>query len=314
MKGLELCRAYYEEYGRPMLEESFPEVIPYLACAVAGSGSECFGYDDEVSRDHDFEPGFTVFLPGEDVVDRRTAFLLERAYAKLPEQFMGFARSRLQPAGGPRHGIIRMEDFFLEKTGTTDGCLSDEQWICLPQQSLAEAVNGEVFADPYGVFTGIREKLAYYPEDIRRKKLAGQLLLMAQAGQYNYTRCIRHGETGAAQLAVFNFAQSTMEAAFLLNRQYMPYYKWSLHAMRNLPALFLEAELLEYLMTSGNSPEEAEEKSRVIEGIAADVIDVLNEQGLTRAVCTDLEKHAYSVNDSIQDAGLRNMHILAAGA
>ena len=59
---------------------------------------------------------------------------------------------------------------------------------------------------------------------------------------------------------------------------------------------------------------EAEEKSRVIEGIAADVIDVLNEQGLTRAVCTDLEKHAYSVNDSIQDAGLRNMHILAAGA
>ena len=75
-----------------------------------------------------------------------------------------------------------------------------------------------------------------------------------------------------------------------------------------------EYKLLEYLMTSGNSPEEAEEKSRVIEGIAADVIDVLNEQGLTRAVCTDLEKHAYSVNDSIQDAGLRNMHILAAGA
>ena len=47
-------------------------------------------------------------------------------------------------------------------------------------------------------------------------------------------------------------------------------------------------------------------------GIAADVIDELKEQELSDAVCGDLEKHAYSVNDRIRDTGLRNMHILAA--
>ena len=99
MNGLELARAYFEAHGRPMLEEQFPELLPFLAAGILGSGSECFGYDDEVSRDHDFEPGFCIFLPGEDVVDRRSAFLLERAYAKLPKEFMGVSRAPLQPAG-----------------------------------------------------------------------------------------------------------------------------------------------------------------------------------------------------------------------
>ena len=311
MNGLELSRAYYKAFGEPMLKEQFPGVFPFLACAMTGSGSECFGFDDEESRDHDFEPGFAIFLPGEDVVDRRTAFLLERAYAKLPMEFMGCRRSRIGPVGGARHGVIRMADFFRDKTGTPDGVLSAEQWLSLPEQTLAEAVNGEVFSDLYGEFSAIRSRLSFFPEDIRRKKLAGHLLLMAQAGQYNYLRCLRHGETGAAQLAVYQFAESTMETAFLLNRQYKPYYKWSFRAMRALPELSMEAELLEYLLTSGNEEEAAEEKSRVIETIAADVIEILMEQKLTKAICQDLEKHAWSVNDSVADGNLRNMHILA---
>ena len=79
MKGLELAEKYYKEYGEPMLKEQFPDVLSQIAVGLIGSGSECFGYDDEISEDHDFEPGFCIFLPGEDVVDRRTAFLLESA-------------------------------------------------------------------------------------------------------------------------------------------------------------------------------------------------------------------------------------------
>ena len=67
-----------------MIREQFSEGEGRIAAGLTGSGSECYGYDDEVSADHDFEPGFCLFLPGEDVLDRRTAFLLERAYAKLP--------------------------------------------------------------------------------------------------------------------------------------------------------------------------------------------------------------------------------------
>ena len=311
MKGLELSKAFYEEYGRPMLE-GFPELMPYLAAGLAGSGSECFRYDDDVSADHDFEPGFCIFLPDEETVDRKSAFALERAYAKLPKEFMGYKRSLMQPVGGARHGVIRTADFFTDRTGRPDGMLTLQEWLTVPEQSLAESINGEIFFDNYGEVTKIRETLSMYPEDIRRKKLAGHLLLMAQSGQYNYLRCLRHEEYGAAQMAVFEFARSMMAAAFLLNYKYQPYYKWGFRAMRELEKLSIQAELLEYLITSDNREEQAEEKYNVIEGIAADVIEELMEQGLTKAICGDLEKHAYSVNDSIADAGIRNLHILAA--
>ena len=95
MKGLEFARAYYEECGKSMLTDEFAEWMPHLAVGLVGSGSECFGYDDEISRDHDFEPGFIIFLPGEEVVDEQTAFRLQRAYSHLPQEFMGLKRSFL---------------------------------------------------------------------------------------------------------------------------------------------------------------------------------------------------------------------------
>jgi len=312
MRGLELARAYYETCGEPMLRAQFAELMPHIAVGLFGSGSECFGYDDEISRDHDFGPGFMLLLPSEVEVDRRTAFRLERAYAALPREFMGLRRSLVQPVGGPRRGVLRTADFFTEKTGTPDGVLTLGQWLSVPEYALAEAVNGEVFYDGDGAVTAIRARLSAWPEDVRKKKLAGRLLLMAQSGQYNYARCLRHGEGGAAQLAVVDFVRHAMSALFLLNGVYQPYYKWAFRALRSLPRLSLLAELMEYLLTTDNEGNMAREKARVIEGMAADVIGELKRQQLTAADGDDLEKHAWSVNDTVEDPELRNAHILAA--
>lgn len=312
MKGIDIARAYWEQHGLPMMKAQFPELLPLCAVGLTGSGSECYGFDDDVSTDHDFEPGFMLFLPGENVVDRRAAFLLERACDKLPRDFMGLRRGLMAPVGGARRGVLRTADYFTDRVGAPDGILTLGQWLEIPEHALSEAVNGEIFYDGRGEVTRIRAGLARYPEDVRRKKLAGCLLLMAQSGQYNYARCIRHGETGAAQLAAVEFVRAAMHAVFLLNDAYMPFYKWQFRAMRNLPRLSLLAELMEYLLTTGNDADLFPEKQRVMEGIAHDLIGELNRQGLTRADCDDLEKHAYSVNDSIEDGQLRNMHVLCA--
>ena len=312
MQGIELCRGFYEAYGAPMLHAQFPQLEEIIAVGLVGAGSECFGYDDEVSRDHDFEPAFCLFLPDEEVIDRRTAFLLERAYAKLPKEYGGVPRLRVSPVGGSRHGVLRMEDFFREKIGHSGKITDLMDWFSVPEQGLAEATNGEVFRDDVGLFTSIRNALRYFPPDVRKKKLAGRLLLMAQSGQYNYARCLAHGESAAAQLAVTEFVRHTLAVIFLLNERYLPYYKWQFRALRELPWLSELAQPLEFLLTTGNEESLAEQKAAMIEEIAFRIISVLQEQNLTAAVCGDLEKHAYSVNDQITDSNLRNAHILFA--
>ena len=312
MNGLELSRAFYDECGKPMLEAQFHDLLPFLAVGLFGSGSECFGYDDSISRDHDYEPGFCVFLPGEEIVSRRDAFLLERAYSGLPRIFEGYERTPILPVGGARHGVFRTGEFFLRAVGSPDGMLSAEQWLTLPEQAFAEATNGSVFYDPYGEVTRIRTNLEYFPEDIRLKRLAGNLLLMAQSGQYNYRRCLRHQEPAAAQLAAFEFVKACLSVIFLLNRHYQPYYKWVFRSLRGLSLLPELGNSLAFLLTTDNSDSLSEQKEDLIEDISRRIAEELRSQSLTRVSDNELEKHAYSVNDRIKDAELRNMHVLAA--
>ena len=313
MKGLELAEKFYKEFGESMLNESFSHMLPYIAVGLMGSGSECYGYDDDISQDHDFEPGFCVFIPDENIVDSKSAFELERAYSKLPKEFMGFKRATVSPVGGNRHGVIRIGDFIEAKTGSRNGDLSVGQWFSVPEYSLSEAVNGAVFSDNYGELTAVREKLKYFPEDIRLKKLAGNLLLMAQSGQYNYNRCISRGETAAAQLALFEFVKSAINVFFLINKKYMPYYKWCFRSLRELnEECLLFSDKLEFLISEGNESNLAVKKNEIIDEICIAISEELKNQNLILFPSNEMEEQAYIVNNNIYDNQIRNMHILSA--
>ena len=148
------------------------------------------------------------------------------------------------------------------------------------------------------------------PDDICLKKLAGNLLIMAQSGQYNYPRILNRGETASAQLALFEFSNAAKKCYFLLNGKYMPYYKWQFRALRNLPNGEFMADSLEFLISTDNSTENGNIKNEIINNIAEEIISILKQKEITKATCNDLEKHAYSVNDFIKDGSLRNTNIL----
>lgn len=297
MKGLELSERFFFEYG----EDIIKDVSHLVAVGLVGSGSECLGYDDEISTDHDFEAGFCIFLPSEELLDRKTAFSLERAYARLPREFLGFKRSPLSPVGGNRHGVIRTASFFVEKVGVPDGKLGLEEWFSIPEYSLLEATNGKIFFDRLGEFSKIREGLRYLPEDVRLKKLAGELLLMGQSGQYNYPRLIKRGDGGAARLAAFEFVKSALHAVFLLNKAYLPYYKWQFRALQDLPSLSDVAHPLERILSG-----DAYLIEEVTERITREAVRL----SLTDFTGSEAEGHAYSVNEKIKDPEIRNLNIL----
>lgn len=308
MKGLELARLYYKEYGEEMLKTKFPELLPQIAVGLVGSGSECFGFDDELSHDHDFEPAFCIFVQKD--IDRSTLFALEHAYSKLPKEFKGFTKNRLAAVGGNRHGVIILEDFLEARLGSKTGELSLNDWFFLPEQAVAEIINGELFFDGSGKFSLIRESLKYMPEDVRLKKLAGNLLLMNQSGQYNYNRLILRNDTAAAQLAVIEFVKSTLNVIFLLNRTYIPYYKWVFRTLKTLPILSNLSTDLEILISSDNS--NSAQKAQLIENVCKEIKSQLKNNALTTFEGDSLEAHAYSVNNKITDHNIRNLHILYA--
>ena len=307
MKGLELSEKYYAEFGEPMLREKFPELLPKIAAGLAGAGSEVTGFDDEASRDHDFEPGFCIFLPGEDKVSRREAFLLERAYSALPKEFMGVSREKFSPAGGNRHGVIRLSDFLTDRIGKPQPELSARDWLTIPEQYLLEITAGKIYRDDSGFFTEVRKKLDFFPPDIARKKLAGNLLYSAQCGQYNYERCLVHGESAAAQLALVSFTEAAMHCFFLLSGRYMPYYKWRFRAFSELPEFCRFRSSFELLLTSGNAEEEAKEKRTIIAEILGSIV-----AGCGFPADTEPGEAAYLLNDTVAGEEIRSLHILTA--
>ncbi len=321
MTGLELSRAYYREVGRPMLEAGVPDLLSRAAAGLAGEGSECLGFDDEISRDHDFGPGFCLWLTAEDFA--QWGARLQAAYAALPGDFQGFPARKVSPRGGGRVGVMEISAFYRKFIGKEQPPGSLMRWLYLPEEKLAAAVSGEVFSDPLGEFSAIREVLsACYPEDVRLKKSAARAAVMAQSGQYNYARCMRRGESVAAALALGEFLKAAMSMLFLLNRAYAPYYKWMFRALENLPRAGAARPLLKELSETAfqgeawRSPVDNPYVNRLdrnvelIEEICRMVIGELQAQGLTGSNDDFLERHTGEIMERIRDPRLRACHVL----
>lgn len=169
MKGVELSEKYFEKFGMPMLEKDFAFLLPTLSAGLVGQGSECLFFDDDVSKDHDFEPGFCIFLSDADY--EKYGFDLTRAYNKLPDEFLGFARQKFSPAGGSRHGVFSCKDFYESIIGRSSAPKTTFDWLKIPPYALRTAVSGKMFINNCAEFSRIREVLQKgFPEDVRLKK------------------------------------------------------------------------------------------------------------------------------------------------
>ena len=329
MKGLELCRRYYYEAGRPALTEKFPEVMARAAAGLAGDGSECLGYDDEISRDHDFGPGFCLWLTEEDYVKYGAG--LKEAYQSLPREFLGFLREETPQAAG-RVGVMEIHSFYSRFIGSEQPPKSLLRWLYLPEDRLCQACSGEVFEDPLGIFSEIREGLLrYYPEDVRIKKIAACLARMAQSGQYNYGRLMLRGDTVAAGFALQEFIRNTLGILWLFNRRYAPYYKWSWHGLNELKkqgkmdTLPEVLPLLRELSVTGDQSEawaeirkkpvpglifRKDRKVELIEEICGLTASCLRADGLSDCRDSFLQPHAFSVMARIRDTELARCHVM----
>ncbi len=299
MNGLELSRLYFFETALPSLRERFGAACDRMAAGLAGNGSECFGFDDEISRDHDWGEDFFIWVTEPD-----------RSMLKELSQW----KAELFETSPPPHPKARSQwgaytepstvgDFYKSLTGCPGVPATVVQWRAAPEENLAMAVNGEVFMDGPGEFSAIRRGLlGHYPGDWRLKRLAAACMAMAQTGQYNLERCRRRGDVVAELAAVSRFQEAAIKAVFLLDKEFKPYYKWAWRKLCTLSPTGKEVgKLLERMALSRPDAVDLAEQICLVIG------DRLIADGLSRPGDTFFTHHALELMGRIKDEQLRRL-------
>ena len=301
MKGLPLAEAYYKDYGEPLLRKQFPRLMDRMAIGLVGSGSESFGFDDQFSRDHNWGPSFNLWLTDDDY-DRFGEDLIE-AYDSLPRTYRGFERIPTVAGAERLRGPLRFSEFYRSHTGLSHPPTTHSEWLAIPQSYLAECTNGKVFHDPLGHFTTWRNQLLdYYPEDVRRHKIAARCMTAGQVGQYNYLRHLSRGDPIVLTYMESRFSYDITALVFLLLKKYCPYYKWMFHGLESIAGL---GEMVYQLLKKLHHSREHPLKVDLIEEICRLLIDEIDRQNIVRDRNTFLMDVAQEIQKTIEDPDLR---------
>ena len=294
IKGLELSKRYFYNIVLPEFEKTLFDIFPLCAFGLVGEGSECYGYDDELSKDHDFGPSVCIWLRKDDYLKYKDR--INEALKNLPKTYLGFQELKESEWGYNRRGLLNIEDFYFKFIGSANFPQTINDWQKIPENALATVTNGEVFLDNLGEFTKIREQLLnYYPEAIRQNKIATRLMNISQHGQYNYVRCLRRNDLVAANQCLYLFVDEVIHLVFLLNRRYKIFYKWANRALLDLKILGNEIhKLLEDMVFAQN-------KIPYVRKICKVLADELRNQKLTDCKSEFLGDLGVDIQKNIDD-------------
>ena len=255
VQGVELSRRFYAEIVAPWLGREFPQLRH--AAALIGSGSEVLGFDDEMSRDHDFGVRVQLYLTEDDFQAVGEA-LIRRFAPSAPQSFLG------TPSGGPvtwrkaavlgdeRHGLEiwtpkRALRYWLAIDA--DAPLTGRAWLGLAEQRLLSLTAGAVFHDDSGQLTALRERFAYFPQDVWAYRLACQWRRLAEEQAF-VGRAGMVGDELGSRVIAGRLVRDAMRMAFLISCRYAPYPKWFGRAFQALPCAGELSPILDRALTA----------------------------------------------------------------
>jgi hypothetical protein len=236
--GAELCRSFFAEAVRPIVDDTFPQLR--YAAALLGTGSEVLGFDTEMSVDHDWGPRVDIYLHDADAERVRPA--LDAALRdRLPATFRGYPTSFSDPnpndngtrlpelrEGAPiRHkiGIETVAGFFREYLAfDIDREVAPADWLTFPEQKLRTITCGPIFHDEIGL-ERTRDRFAYYPRDVWLYLLAAAWTRIGQE-EHLMGRAGSVGDEIGSALIGARLVRDVMRLCFLMEKAYAPYPKW----------------------------------------------------------------------------------------
>lgn len=246
IKGKELCRGFFFDIAKPILDRQFPG-LTYTACLL-GYGSDVLGYDDPVSTDHMWGPRFYLFLQEEDLGLK--ADILKAFSAQFPPLYKGYHVHFSPPDPndqGIRHAVEGVPGnvdpliFFYTPEEYLDfylgahqfDALTDLEWLSFSENRLLTLVKGDFYVDELHLAQRLAP-LQYYPENVWLYLIASNWGMISQEQAFVKRCASREDDTGSI-LVCARIAERLMRLAFLYCRQYAPYSKWFGTAFQQLP-------------------------------------------------------------------------------
>jgi len=234
IKGLELCESFFHEHALAIIENNYPDLK--FSAGVLSYGSDVLGYDDDVSSDHMWGPRFYLFLSEQDIHIKDE--LMELFESQLPYTHKGFSINFSAPDpndGGVRRAeyiesgkvspliwIYTIDEFVTEYLGKMPADNLD--WLAISEHRLLGFTSGKVFIDMLGL-SEVRDKLSFYPRDVKLYLIASQWALIAQEQAF-VKRCSDSGDEIGSRIVCTRIAERLMRLCFLYMDKYAPYSKW----------------------------------------------------------------------------------------
>lgn len=293
-KGLALCREYFEEFGVPMLKEQYSDYYGQMIVGMAGRGSDCFGFDDATSRDHDWGPGFLIWLS--DDLYEKIGEQLTKSYDALPKEYKGYQRFDTKEGAG-RVGVVSYRRFFEEFIGyegykefLLQGELANDTMLSIPEYQFAAAANGELYhigqklsknpvQEGGDLFLALRQYLKQGYQGVAvYQKLAQAVAEYSQNAQYNYARMMKRGDKVAASFALMDGMKAALRIGYLLNHRFAPHDKWLFEGAKSFSCVPELTSYVEHIVTEGGADSSIEQVEDLVESLADYLLLALTEQ------------------------------------
>lgn len=271
--GLKLSKLYYKKEVKPILDKEFPRLI--YSAGLFGWGSEVFGYDTEISRDHHWGPRVLLFLHQADY-QRLKDKISKKLSENLPYTFMGYSTNFSDPdkdkvrhfididSGSVNHmiQIFTIKSFWESRLGFNPSQnITTVDWLTSPQQRLLEIVSGEVFFDGLKKLEKMRKKFTYYPKDVWLYILASQWTKISQEEAF-VGRTGHVGDELGSQVIACRIVREIMKLCFLMEKKYYPYSKWFGTAFNKLKIAKRVSPMLRKVLLSKSWKEREKELSK----------------------------------------------------
>lgn len=262
IKGLELSESFFNENKALLFKKISSNAIEYITIGLFGFGSECYGVDDEISEDHDFDQGFIILV--EDSVPLTDFLKIKQAYDCLPKLYKRFCL-----LNQTKHGVHYMKE-YLNYLGVNDiKNISDE--------SKALLLNGKLF---YQGFASTFSNLRY---DIRKNSnydflidLSLKALEINKYIPYNLKRSLDRGDLYTFKSLKNNLVNHLIEFYYIYHKMYLPHDKLRLKLMDNNSII---KKWIYYIL-------DHDDISKLYEEISAKIIETLHNFNVIKRINT----------------------------